>query len=204
MVAPSKNLLDPIEIGDFRFTIESVKCLYSLSDTFLRSFDLYKAHIDSCCDDRDVRIYNIALLINCVAYIENVLNQKLELEVKTFSEQDIRKYKKSSKMSEKWDLVQEHANSKNLWDRSNAVFSDFDALLSLRNEILHYKCDFLESTEVPSKNIKRIMCEVCDEAPFGNKPLNTLMRESWCEHLLKHKRLSLWSIKTTQKLLERL
>ncbi len=203
MVAPEEKLMDSFEIGDLRITTSSVKSLHPLTDIYLRSFELYKNHIDLCLDERDIKIYNMALLVNCVAYVESLVNQNIELNIKSYSEAEIKKYKRCSKISEKWNLIKTHANSENLWNKGDAIFSDFDALLSLRNEVLHYKCDFLDSAEVPSKNIKRIMCEICDESPFGNKPFHTLMFESWCEHLLKHKKLASWVIRVTKKLTEK-
>lgn len=150
-----------------------------------------------------------------MAYVESQLNEKLQFlqNQKSFMEAawedvdaecDISDFKRSENIPNKWDRIQEMRGSSYKWDKGNSIFSNFYALSSLRNEVLHYKCDFLESTEVPVKCIRNIMSQLCDEAPFGKKMPNTLMFESWCEHLLKQKALTKWSVDTTNKLMEAL
>ncbi len=186
-----------------------------LTDNFLRSFELYPHLIEQCCDDRDIRVFNIALITNCAAYVESQLNERLQClqTQKAFMEAawedidaecDISGFKRSESISNKWNRIKEMQNSSDKWDNGNSIFSNFSALYSLRNEVLHYKCDYLETAEVPIKRIKNIMEQLCDEAPFGKKPFRSLLYESWCEHLLKQKTLTKWSINTTKKLMEAL
>ncbi|MCK5385209.1 MAG: hypothetical protein KAJ29_06485 [Alphaproteobacteria bacterium] len=182
-----------------------------LSDNFTRSFELFPILIAHCNDERDIRIYNIALLTNCVAHIESKINEKLQhLQTrKAFLEADyqdintacdITSIKKTEKISEKWDRIKNMESSPNKWDNGNLIFSNFSSLCSLRNEVLHYKCDYLAAGEVPIKRIKNIMNQVCDEQPYGKKLYHKQMYESWCSYLLLHKKLAEWSIETTKTL----
>ena len=191
----------------------AVQTMRPLSDNFVRSFELFPHLIAHCNDDRDIRIYNIALLTNCVAYIESALNEKLQhLQTrKAFLETNyediddacnITSIKKTEKIHRKWDRIKKMEGSPDKWDEGHSLFSNFSALCSLRNEVLHYKCDYLEADEVPSKRIKTIMHQVCDEQPYGKKPYHKQLFESWCSYLLMQKKLAEWCITTTKNLKE--
>jgi hypothetical protein len=152
-----------------------------------------------------------AVVTNCVAYIEGSLNEKLQRlqTVKAFQEAeyeeidaacDISSFKKFRKIRQKWNRIKNMEGTGNKWDEKNLVFSNFSSLYDLRNEVLHYKCDYLEAGEVPKESIKSIMHQVCDEQPYGDKPYRKQLNESWCSYLLMQKSLCEWSITTTKEL----
>tara|TARA_R110002126_G_scaffold13118_7_gene57241 strand:- start:146166 stop:146774 length:609 start_codon:yes stop_codon:yes gene_type:complete len=202
MVAPNKKR-------------SAVQTMRPLSDNFTRSFELFTHFIANCNDDRDIRIYNIAVITNCVAYTEGALNEKLQgLQTeKAFREAeyeeidaacDISSIKKFKKIRQKWNRIKNMEGSTNKWDEENSIFSNFSSLYTLRNEVLHYKCDYLEAGEVPKESIENIMHQVCDEQPYGNMPYRKQMNESWCSYLLMQKSLCEWSITTTKNLTEKI
>ena len=189
----------------------AVQTMRPLSDNFTRSFELFSALIAHCNDDRDIRVYNIALLTNCVAYIEGKVNEKLQsLQTrKAFLEADyqdieaesnITSIKRGEKIRQKWNRIKDLETSPDKWDNGKLVFANFSFLCDLRNEVLHYKCDYLSTGEVPTKSIENIMHQVCDEQPYGEKPYYRQMFESWCSYLLMQKKLSEWCISTTREL----
>lgn len=216
MVAPSvKNQLYkratekmPMSLNKKRSAVQTMR---PLSDNFTRSLELYSELIEQCLCERDIRIFNIAVITNCVAYIEGSLNEKLQRlqTIKAFQEAeyeeinaacDISSFKKFKKIRQKWNRIKNMEGTDNKWDEGNPIFSNFSSLYDLRNEVLHYKCDYLEAGEVPKESIESIMYQVCNEQPYGDKPYHKQLYESWCSYLLMQKSLCEWSITTTKEL----
>ncbi len=188
---------------DFEWPTQTMR---PLSGHLLRSFDLFSAHIKNSHNEYDILIYNISLVVNCAAYIETQTNQKLEMYKSRWEMANLKnnnkipRLKKTAHINDKWDYLFSVNQTSEKWDKSKTVFSNFSALINLRNEILHYKSDFMSAGDTPTKRIRSIMMQVCDEQPYGKKPYHKQMHESWCSYLLKHKKLAEWCITTTKNL----
>lgn len=185
--------------------------MHPLHVHFERSFDIYRSLILACPIEEDVLIYNISLIINCCAYIESLINYKLELhssmqEFLTLERiAKVPKLKRRGSLEKKWNYLNNKNEIAEKWNQEDAVFSNFNALVLLRNEILHYKNDFLQAGEVPKDEIKnKIMMQVCEEQPYGDKPYHKQFYESWCTYLLKHRGLAEWSVVVTRDIEKKL
>ena len=92
------------------------------------------------------------------------------------------------RFEDKWNLIASLHNGK-LWDRGQDPFQSFDIIVSLRNELIHYKGQFLGRDETPNKKIKDLMRR------FGVKSHATFIEDevsTWVEDLLKVKELGGW------------
>ena len=107
-------------------------------------------------------------------------------QIKTFYS-----FQRKTSISEKWNLSIDIglAERVDIWDEGREPFQSFSLIYHLRNEITHYKGDFLGKDEAPTKKLKELM------RGFGIKSKASFMEDdasTWINELLDYNGLGKW------------
>jgi hypothetical protein len=149
-------------------------------------------------DRKRKRYYNTAAVIFAAAAIEAVLNEQIsirqkfgpDMKNKHMSEEffdALFNAQKTISLKDKWNLFTSIQGG-TAWDSTREPFQSYDIVITLRNELIHYKAEFLGHYEPPVKKlhslIKRFHPKTKLETP------DELM--DWLSCLLESKYLSQW------------
>jgi hypothetical protein len=104
----------------------------------------------------------------------------------------------SQKLSieDKWNLLASKCKQP-LWDNSKVPFQDFNIIISIRNELIHFKAKPMGKDEVPIKKMK-YLCDMFNahtKASFMEDDVS-----SWVNDLLSVKDLSKWIYDTLESM----
>jgi hypothetical protein len=105
----------------------------------------------------------------------------------------IRGLARSLSLRARWDLISGAAGGQQ-WDASLEPFQSFDTLVSLRNEIVHYKADFLEDTVAPLGRIRNLAAQLLKTKSVNDEPAG------WARLLLDCPDLGPWAIRCVEQL----
>lgn len=130
------------------------------SSDFLYGCKKFSELASSSENEQDIRIFNSSSIINAACFIEASINEEISIGVLCYGfEEDsaeskewstIQNLQKKLTVQEKWDLVSLRTNGV-LWDKSREPFQSFEIISSLRNELVHFKGEFLGKDEAPNK-----------------------------------------------------
>ena len=95
---------------------------------------------------------------------------------------------KNLRLEEKWNLIASVSGG-TLWDNGKEPFQSYSVILALRNELIHYKGQFLGKDEAPSRKIKDLLMKfrIQSKATFIEADAS-----SWVADLLNEPSLSRW------------
>jgi len=144
--------------------------------------------------ENKIRCYNTACIFFATSSIEAKINEWISIaqacykdEPKSFCHSLAPLVKKLT-LSEKWNLIAANENG-TLWDKSKEPFQSYELIISLRNELTHYKGQFLEKGGAPNRKIKDLMNR------FGIKGKSKFVEDdtySWVHDLLSCRELGKW------------
>ena len=133
------------------------------------SFDLTHGYIEFASravaeDDRRLRrAYNAAAVVFSVATIEAVLNERISLTINIFSTDEeepvvaaLAAMQRTLGLKDKWNLLAATRRSRP-WNSGIEPFQSWDVLIALRNEILHFKAQFLQHRETPVLRLRSLL-----------------------------------------------
>ncbi|GGK54543.1 hypothetical protein [Amphritea balenae] len=168
------------------------------SGDFLHGCKKFAELARSSENEQDIRIFNSSSIINAACFLEARINEEISIGVLCYGfEEDspeskewstIQNLQKKLTVQEKWDLVSLRTNGA-LWDKGREPFQSFEIISSLRNELVHFKGEFLGKDEAPNKKIAGLM------KSFGVSSSATWIEDdcsSWVSDLLNSKELSVW------------
>lgn len=145
---------------------------------------------------QDVIVYNTSCIINAACYIEAKVNEEISIGTLIFSDSDpegnawraIKNIQKKLTAQEKWDLVALRTNGV-AWNKELEPFQSIELIISLRNELVHYKGEFMERDKAPNKRISGLMkqLKISSKATWVEDDCST-----WISDLLTSKKLSVW------------
>jgi hypothetical protein len=144
--------------------------------------------------DEEVRIYNSACIFFATSTIEAKVNEWISIAQVCFEEEPksfwhaLTPLVKTLKLEEKWNLIASYAKG-TLWDKGTEPFQSFELISSLRNELIHYKGEFLPKDDVPIKKVKGLM------NMFGIKSQASFVEDdcsAWVYDLLNCRKLGGW------------
>ena len=170
----------------------------SFSADFLHGCKKFSELASSTDNKQEIRIFNSSSIINATCFLEAKINEEISIGVLCYGfEPDspeskewstIQNLQKKLTVQEKWDLVSLRTNGI-LWDKSREPFQAFEIILSLRNELVHFKGEFLGKDEAPNKKIAGLMKSlgVSSSALWTEDDCS-----SWVADLLNSKELSAW------------
>ena len=173
------------------------------SGDFLHGCKRFYELASSSENEQDIRIFNSSSIINAACFLEARINEEISIGVLCYGfEEDspeskewstIQNLQKKLTVQEKWDLVSLRTNGV-LWDKGREPFQSFEIISSLRNELVHFKGEFLGKDEAPNKKIAGLM------KSLGISSSATWIEDdcsSWVSDLLNSKELSVWVNKAT-------
>jgi hypothetical protein len=99
-------------------------------------------------------------------------------------------------VKEKWNLIASVSNGK-LWDSSCEPFQSYDLIVSLRNELVHYKGEYATVSEPPVNKINALL-QRFEGAGFTT--LGLPADPGWISRLLSSKELGTWISATVDDL----
>jgi hypothetical protein len=129
-------------------------------------------------DDNRRRYLNTGCIVFAAATIEAVLNENIS--VGNFFGQDVRfshipqefltalaSTQKYISLKDKWNLFVS-VRGGYFWDSSSEPFQSYETIIAVRNELLHYKADFLGPLEPPINKIKPLLTQLCKDSSLEN------------------------------------
>jgi hypothetical protein len=150
---------------------------------------------------QDTIIYNTSCIINAACYLEAKINEDISIGVICFEDNSpegkawraIQNLQKKLTVQEKWDLVALRSKGVH-WNKASEPFQSFEIVISLRNELVHYKGAFLGRDETPNKKISGLMKQlgISSQATWVESDCS-----SWLEDLLSSKQLAEWVYSNT-------
>ena len=177
---------------------EPIKSSMSLfSNSFLRACKKFSDLAQMSTTQEDTVVYNLSSIINAVCFIEAYLNEQISIGVICYSKDDptgkpwfdLQTEKKQLKIQEKWDLVAAIKDTEK-WNNAVEPFQSLETIISLRNELVHYKGDFAEKDQAPTKKIHALMnkLDIVSQAEWTEDDCST-----WIQDLLNSKALTSWT-----------
>jgi hypothetical protein len=99
-------------------------------------------------------------------------------------------------MQQKWDLIASMNRRGKRWNRAVEPFQSYELLLTLRNELAHYKGSVTSVSEPPVNKLKALM------GRFKGRPdpmMRALRVASWIDELLSAPELGTWISSVVQE-----
>lgn len=178
--------------------LESNQVLHHFSEDLVWSCRHHARIAETALNSYEVYVANMACIFSAASFLEARLNEltaqcagplanprRLSKELW----QTIHDMRKSLSHVQKWDLIASGAGG-TVWSNDREPFQSYDLLVSLRNEMVHYKGEFGDDIDPPIKKIRSLQKRL-------NIPLEALRKEapntSWFASLLYSPRLGRWS-----------
>ena len=109
------------------------------------------------------RYFNMACIIFAAGAIETVINERISLEARLFNSGASRHFygaladaQRSISLRDKWNLLVS-VRGGHQWDSAKEPYQSYDTIITIRNELLHYKADFLGHLEPPVNRIRPLL-----------------------------------------------
>ncbi len=168
--------------------------MYRFSTDFVQGCKYLSGKVQAARNDDEVRTLNTACIFFAISAIEAKVNEWISISQQCFIDEpksfwhSLAPLVKTLPLEKKWNLIASHENGV-LWDKSREPFQSFDLIISLRNELIHYKGQFLPKDTPPTKKIKGLMDK------FGVKSKSTFVEDdcsSLVYDLLNSRELGSW------------
>jgi hypothetical protein len=169
--------------------------MHMFSSDLIRGCQDFAEKARNADTDEKARIYNTACLFFATSMIEAKLNEWISIMQVCFKDEPksfwhaLAPLVKSLKNDEKWNLIATQHENSTLWDNGKEPFQSFSLIVSLRNEIVHYKGELLPKDTPPLKKIKGLMdfLGVQSRASFVEDDCS-----AWAYDLLNSRNLGPW------------
>lgn len=176
--------------------------MHPFSEDLTKGCQFFAQLAQTSTQAEEIRYANTACIFIAVSAIEAKVNEWISISQMLGGEgkipgnfwKSLVSLQRNLRFEDKWNLIASLHNGK-LWDRGQDPFQSFDVIVSLRNELIHYKGQFLGRDETPNKKIKDLMRR------FGVKSHATFIEDevsTWVEDLLKVKELGGWICSKTK------
>lgn len=141
-----------------------------------------------------LRTSNIGAIFAAGSYVEARLNE-ISAQVKNTGALErtkhfwdhIHKTRKDRPFIDKWNLISSQHNGIR-WESSVEPFQSYDLIMSLRNELVHYKGDFGDSTKPPTKKLMGLISKLRSKDENEDDSLS----DFWIDEFLNSKQLAPW------------
>lgn len=168
------------------------------------SFDLHNgAHFfaDAAvteADEKRRRYLNTAAIIFAAATIEAVLNEQISLRSELGIDEHpsqlpheffeaLGNAQKTISLKDKWNLFTSVRGGQK-WDSGVEPFQSYDLLISLRNELVHFKAEFLADQQAPLNKLQPLVDRLGLRPPLDEEKHHGY----WLKTLLVSKHLGAW------------
>jgi hypothetical protein len=158
-------------------------------------------HLADKCDGQQKRMhFNTSCVFFAGSYLESSINELIASVASIESEgtkpsmqfwKTLDLAQKDMPFKKKWDLIASIYNQ--CWDSSKEPYSYYDDIITIRNELVHFKGNFLENDEVPVRRLKSLTQRFKGES---NWKLDALEASFWVHNLLTSKDMGPWIVRT--------
>jgi hypothetical protein len=179
--------------------------MHPYSDDLFKGCKKFSELAVSASSADEVRLYNSSCIFFSVSCIEARVNEWISIANEIEEDEDKKKFwsemaglQKTLKLESKWNLIAS-THSGEAWVSGHEPFQSFEVIVSLRNELVHYKGHFLGKDEAPNRKIKALM------NTLGVKSKATFIEDScssWSYDLLSEKDLGAWVYQKTKPFYE--
>lgn len=171
--------------------------MYAFSEDLLSGVRFFAFQTEETEESQKRIFYNTSTVFYAGSYLECLLNE-LVCDVSNSDSKEIKpnvefwkvleNQKKSLGFKQKWDLICSIYGGKQ-WDSSIEPFQSYDVIITLRNELVHYKGKYLSKNEIPYRRIESLLQQF-----KGDKSLifEALDVSSWVHELLTSKEIGRW------------
>lgn len=171
--------------------------MYQFSEDLLSGIRFFALNAEKLEDLQERIYFNSSIVFYAGSYLECLLNEII-CNVSNSDSKKIKpnvgfwkvleNQKKSLGHKEKWDLISSvHGGSQ--WDSSVEPFQSYDVITTLRNELVHYKGNYLNKDEIPYKKIRNLLQRFSGEK---NSFFDAMDVSSWVHELLTSKEIGKW------------
>lgn len=163
------------------------------------SFDLTGGFIyfaDAAAVEEDIhrrRYFNTACIVFAAGAIEAVINERISLEAVLLNSVAKRSFyealaaaQRSISLKDKWNLFVSVRGGDH-WDSGQEPYQSYDTIITIRNELLHYKADFLGHLEPPVNRIRPLLARFGVPNERADDP-----HVHWLDALLETRDLGNW------------
>lgn len=176
----------------------SGKSMYPFSfDLFGGAYFFAEAAIAES-EARRRRYYNAAAVIFAAASIEAVLNEQTSLRSQFGPDSDMHhmpkevyealaRAQKSTSLKDKWNLFVAVRGGRP-WGAGAEPFQSYEVLIALRNELVHYKAEFLPGGEPPLRKLQPLI----ERLPVSDAPVKEDETPVWLKRILESQQLGAW------------
>ena len=174
------------------------------SKALLRSLEFLLQSAKNSRAELELEAYNTAIVLVSNSFMEAFLNEQLTVYLMAFKEgraeleDTIQKLKRFGCIQEKWNFL---LKGQYAWKSGKAIFSNAEILISLRNEINHFKADLVAPGYTPTKKIKHLIKTIGADKTF---PENNYYTEEdmphWLPVILESTELGEWCINSITNL----
>ncbi len=171
--------------------------LYLFSEDLLSGICFFAYHAEKTKDPQERIYFNTSTVFYAGSYLECLLNEIICTVSNSDSEgvipsvefwKVLENQKKSLGFKEKWDLICS-VDGGTQWDPAIEPFQSYDVITTLRNELVHYKGNYLGKDEIPYKRIKNLLQKFKGEKDPHFEALDV---SSWVHELLTAKEIGKW------------
>ena len=173
--------------------------MYPFSFDLIKGCHYFASAANEAKEKEHIRYCNTACILLGASIIESMLNEWISFRetmgpdnwrkhIKKEYWQTLNSIQKNISVRDKWNLFASVIGGE-LWDSSKEPFQSYEVILSLRNELVHYKGKFLRHGEVPVNKLKELFVKhsVGEKEP---KDIDDI--SSWITDLLESPSLGLW------------
>jgi hypothetical protein len=169
--------------------------MYPFSNDLIKGCQQFAALANDAEDDFSVRLFNTSCIFSGASSIEAQVNEWLsilrEIEdagIPTAFWSELAISAKSLSLVQKWNFIAALRGG-TLWDSGREPFQSYEIVVTLRNELIHYKGQFLGKDETPARKLSGLMKQlgIKSEATFIGDDSS-----SWAFDLLNHRQLGVW------------
>lgn len=141
------------------------------------------------------RAHNAACVVFAAATIEAILNERISLERTIWKDPQRAEFvealaavQRSLGLKDKWNLFAS-VRGNAAWDSAKEPFQSWDIIMSIRNELLHFKGEFLGHLEPPVKRIAPLMARLGVPPELAEEPI-----VYWLNSVLGSRELGKWVV----------
>jgi len=170
--------------------------MVAFSKIHITSYNMLYDQLKSAKSEDDFKWLNASIIIMAVSSIEARINEVLSYEIlldrdKEFPELgDLKKRERDLDVKSKWNELAKILARKE-WNSGKEPYQSYMHIKSLRNEIVHFKANFMPINKAPNEKITFII----DKLNFKNKKSSKVQNSAnWVDSILCKKDLGIWVV----------
>lgn len=169
--------------------------MHFFSTDLLQGCSYFAAEAERARDHEERRFCATACIFFGASVIETKVNEWISIstniadtEIPQEFWKTLESSQKNLRLDEKWNLITSVSGG-TLWDSGKEPFQSYSMILALRNELVHYKGQFLGKDEAPSKKIKELLTKFRVQSKATSVEADT---STWVADLLNEPTLARW------------